>query len=117
MAFLPTMVPCPGAITIASSAQKDTICSTSRPAAAAEAHIASILSSSARALSISRLSLIVHFPLQSQLQGTLISCVPENLDQVLRGDRGHLHNLFEGEDPKILVRQKVPSRNLDLGVR
>src|SRR6266568_9691739 len=87
MAFLPTMVPCPGAITIASSAQKETICSTSRPAAAAEAHIASILSSSARALSISRLSLIVHFPLESQLQGTLISCVPENLDQALRGDR------------------------------
>src|SRR5712691_8747701 len=48
---------CPGGITIASSAQKETICSTSRAAAAAAHHASSARSSSARALSISRLRL------------------------------------------------------------
>ena len=44
-----------------------------RPAAAAADHVASTRSSSTRALSISRLSLIMFFPLRSQLESALMS--------------------------------------------
>src|SRR2546428_7378639 len=68
---------CPGGITIASSAQNETICSTSPEAEAAADHAASTRSSSARPLSIFRLS-FNPILLYSWLHGSDKYGVPEN---------------------------------------